>query len=313
MEFEVEFGAYKQLNDAQKIKLLNLAAEKDYVNTLIESYKEYDDIIEQGNELASRQREAMAADYQRLTQMFSGENQSMYSQFDDAFKAKGLGIIDDQQLARSLENISQGFDVVTGKAQESTDQMSEFAVQAARNMQTAFADFLFDPFEQGADGMLESFTNVIRRMAAEAASAQIMDTLFGKAGSGGNRDFSGGWLGAAFDGIASYFHDGGVVGSGGSTVSVPMGVFAGAPRLHSGGYLKPDEVPAILQTGEMVLSRKQVAAMGSGGMGDVQVNTTVNVSGNSSNTDNMQKLGNLINARVREVITTEKRPGGLLA
>jgi hypothetical protein len=53
--------------------------------------------------------------------------------------------------------------------------------------------------------------------------------------------------------------------------------------------------------------------MGSGGMGDVQVNTTVNVSGNSSNTDNMQKLGNLINARVREVITTEKRPGGLLA
>jgi hypothetical protein len=46
--------------------------------------------------------------------------------------------------------------------------------------------------------------------------------------------------------------------------------------------------------------------------GEVQANTTVNVSGNG-NADNMQKLGGLINTRVREVIVAEKRPGGLLA
>ncbi len=38
--------------------------------------------------------------------------------------------------------------------------------------------------------------------------------------------------------------------------------FAGAPRLHRGGWagLRPDEVPAILQRGERVLSRAEVAS-----------------------------------------------------
>lgn len=58
-------------------------------------------------------------------------------------------------------------------------------------------------------------------------------------------------------GIASVFHDGGVVGAGGKSRSVPMSAFAGAQRFHSGGWpgLKADEVPAILQTGERVLKR----------------------------------------------------------
>ena len=41
---------------------------------------------------------------------------------------------------------------------------------------------------------------------------------------------------------------------------VPAGVFASAPRFHDGAYLKPDEVPAILQRGERVLSRKEARA-----------------------------------------------------
>ena len=40
---------------------------------------------------------------------------------------------------------------------------------------------------------------------------------------------------------------------------VPALAFAGAPRLHAGGVagLRPDEVPAILQRGERVLSRRR--------------------------------------------------------
>jgi hypothetical protein len=41
---------------------------------------------------------------------------------------------------------------------------------------------------------------------------------------------------------------------------VPVHVFAGAPRFHDGAYLKPDEVPAILQRGERVLNRKEARA-----------------------------------------------------
>ena len=48
--------------------------------------------------------------------------------------------------------------------------------------------------------------------------------------------------------------------------SVPSSLFAGAQRFHSGGWpgLASDEVPAILQRGERVLSRREVAAGGGG-------------------------------------------------
>jgi hypothetical protein len=46
---------------------------------------------------------------------------------------------------------------------------------------------------------------------------------------------------------------------------VPALAFANAPRMHSGGWagLRPDEVPAILQRGERVLSKREAAATGS--------------------------------------------------
>ncbi len=48
--------------------------------------------------------------------------------------------------------------------------------------------------------------------------------------------------------------------------------FADAPRMHSGGWagLRSDEVPAILQRGERVLSRREAA--GSGGSVTVNIN-----------------------------------------
>ena len=56
----------------------------------------------------------------------------------------------------------------------------EFARSAAESMQTAFADFLFDPFENGLRGMLSGFLNVIRRMVAEIAAQQILGAIFGQ-------------------------------------------------------------------------------------------------------------------------------------
>ena len=49
------------------------------------------------------------------------------------------------------------------------------------------------------------------------------------------------------------------------TEALPASVFAGAPRMHGGGWagLRSDEVPAILQRGERVLSRREAASHGS--------------------------------------------------
>jgi len=66
------------------------------------------------------------------------------------------------------------------KYEETTDEMSEFAKEAARSMQQHFADFLFDPFEDGLKGMLKGFLDVIRRMLAESASAAFFEGGGGK-------------------------------------------------------------------------------------------------------------------------------------
>jgi len=65
------------------------------------------------------------------------------------------------------------------------NSMSVFADQAARNMQSAFADFLFDPFKDGLKGMLLGFADTLRRMVAEAAAAKIFEAIGGAGGLGG--------------------------------------------------------------------------------------------------------------------------------
>jgi hypothetical protein len=93
---------------------------------------------------------------------------------------------------------------------------------------------------------------------AEIAAAGLMRMLMGDYARTGQM---GGWLGSFF---APQAHSGGRAGSLTTGRSVSPLAFAGAPRFHSGAALglRADEVPAILQTGEVVLSRDQVAAAG---------------------------------------------------
>ena len=73
-----------------------------------------------------------------------------------------------------------------------------------------------------------------------------------------------GALGGAGGIFANILHTGGMVGSPGPGRMVPAMAFANAPRMHAGGWagIKPDEVPAILQKGERVLSRRETVGYG---------------------------------------------------
>ena len=62
--------------------------------------------------------------------------------------------------------------------QEQLSVMSMFAEQAARNMQDAFAQFLFDPFKGGLKGMLAGFIDMVRRMVAELAAQSMLKAFF---------------------------------------------------------------------------------------------------------------------------------------
>ena len=109
----------------------------------------------------------------------------------------------------------------------------------------------------------EALANALDRVGDRLLD-MALDGLFSSGKKGG-----GGFLGSLFSGLfgkgggggllskVGLFHQGGIVGQGGSSRMVSPLAFAGAQRMHSGGMpgLRADEVPAILQRGEMVLPR----------------------------------------------------------
>jgi tape measure domain-containing protein len=64
------------------------------------------------------------------------------------------------------------------KAQDELNVLNEFSKQAARNMQDSFAEFLFDPFEDGLRGMAQGFIDSLRKMAAELLAQQLLLSFF---------------------------------------------------------------------------------------------------------------------------------------
>lgn len=91
------------------------------------------------------------------------------------------------------QTAQEATDASIARMAKASDSMSEYAKQAARNMQSSFADFLFDPFKDGVSGMVRGFADALRRMAAEAAAAKIFESIgaWGQANAG-----AGGWMGA---------------------------------------------------------------------------------------------------------------------
>lgn len=142
---------------------------------------------------------------------------------------------------------------------------------------------LADPLKQAAGG-IDNLSSSLSGSGGGGSGGLLgwLGKLFGGGGGGGgdwNFDIGGQGLASGFG-----FHTGGFVGVNGTPRYVHPSHFDHAPRFH-GGNLQHGEVPAILQTGELVLSRDHVAAMratapasrdqGSGGKGQSQTNVTV--------------------------------------
>jgi hypothetical protein len=129
-----------------------------------------------------------------------------------------------ENFAEGLEIAEQQLEQLGTTAQSVSGEMTVFAEQAARNLQTSFAQFLFDPFKEGLDGMLAGFVNTIRQMIAEAAAAQILKSVFSWASgvtSGGVSSFFGSLAGARASGGPVMGGSAYLVGESGPEVFVP--------------------------------------------------------------------------------------------
>lgn len=240
--------------------------EQAEIDKQIAAYKEQQASSSSRSVSAGRTRVAQLTDEQKAAQSLARSYESITSQFERQLALSG----DNSQLGRvnyeitsgslrglgpmeqeSLRNLAitqdavndyeaiygKGFDTIAEKTKSSTDLMTEYGVQAARNMQSSFADFLFDPFSDGLGGMLKGFAKTLQRMAAEAAAAQIFKSI-------------GGWAS-------------GYTGAGSSWINAIGGLIAGGKA--EGGYTGPGgkyEPKGIVHAGEVVWSQADVKAVG---------------------------------------------------
>lgn len=155
---------------------------------------------------------------------------------------------------KNLTGIQQ---VMIGLRQQLLELSDSFAGEAFTSLRDGIANF-FTNIANGSKGALDSLKDFVRgfaqQMAALAARAlatflllSTLDAIYPGLGKA---------TAAALGVNSSVKHGGGMVGSG-MTRNVHPAVFAAAPRYHTGGIagLKPNEVPAILQRGEEVLTK----------------------------------------------------------
>lgn len=187
------------------------------------------------------------------------------------FKQMGEAAADTgETISRTGDSIAEVGDRI-GDAINATSEFSVYADQAARDSQSAFADFLFDPFDKGVKGMLKGFVDVLRRMIAEAAAAQIFETIFGK-GKNGNTG-AGNLIGSFLSGI---------FGSS-STKGAP-------PKYAAGTDYVPSDGLAYLHQGEKV-----VPASRNRGGGGMSVTIPIHIDARGATTDLIKALPEVLN------------------
>ena len=113
----------------------------------------------------------------------------------------------EKMLGDDLEKVTAD---ISSAAFDNLELLTSFGEAAAKNLQTAFANFLFDPFQNGIKGMLKGFVDMIRRMIAEIAASMILTKFFSwMSGLGG---FWGSIGGAAVTSLTGKAMGGSVMG-----------------------------------------------------------------------------------------------------
>lgn len=255
LEMAIADGKYKTATAG------NLAIARGYAETL-DAIKANKTAIEEEAE-AHKKRLEVFAEGQRVFESVRTPVEALNAEVDRLLSLLDADAISLETFGRAASKAGTDMQNLETKTAETTDTLTEFARSAAQNMQSAFADFLFDPFSDGTESMAKKFGDAIKRMIAEAASAEIMKRLFGDFGSkGGGGNQIGGWIGSLLESLPSFD--------------------VGTPYV-------PRDTLAMVHQGERIIP----AAQNRAGAGGQNISVVINMSGGGSGGDLRQAAGDI--------------------
>lgn len=220
-----------------------------------------------------RQSEEIASLQEELRPLISGVDQATQDYADTLAKfdrALAENAITTTEYAAGVENVTRKYEESQQKAEESFSAATEFGKEAARGIQDAFADFLFDPFDKGLKGMLDGFIKTMDRIAREISAAQISGALFGDKADQG--DFSGGLFGKLGSFVGSLFKSGPQSGGAlGADYAATFGLASGGPAYAGNAYVVGEEGP------ELFVPKSSGTVIPNGEAGGFTQNLTLNI------------------------------------
>ena len=155
-------------------------------------------------------------------------------------------------------------DTVKTGFETTRDFVKQIFTDLESTIQTTFGDALYDAFtgqlksikdyyNAFALSFVRAWSNMISQLIVELIKLKIMKSILSMAGKGG----FWGSIGSTLAGVA---HKGGIIGETPFPARlISTDLFNNAVRLHNG--LAPDEFPAILQKGELVVPKDEVGLM----------------------------------------------------
>lgn len=186
----------------------------------------------------------------------------------------------EEQAIQTIDRASRTAFEILEKAEKQKERVDDVAKSLGLTFESAFENAIVkgEKFSNVLKSIEQDLLRLGTRKLVTEPLMGLFNSFLGDAFGG-----EGGGIGSLFSGIGSwlgglFMHQGGLVGDKNvPRVLVNPALFAGAPRLHKG--LMPDEFPAILQRGEMVIPRNVVEKARNDNATNRPINITVNVSG----------------------------------
>lgn len=277
LELHIADGKYKTATAG------NLEIARGYAQTLdlikqqkAESEKEIDLIKER-----ARVQQETASEVKRIFDATRTPAEALNIEVERLLTLLNSGALGDgaeglELFGRAAAKAGEQMQELEARMVDTVDQSNSFAKSAAKNIQSAFADFLFDPFEKGTQGMLQSFGETIRRMIANAVAADLGKRLFGDLGGKGGL--------------------GGLVGEGLSWLSGLLPSFdVGTP------YVQRDMI-ALVHKGEKIIPAAENRPGNSGNNVSVIINM-----GSGSSPAEVRRAGGAVAREVIGAISSSRR------
>lgn len=191
------------------------------------------------------------------------------------------GGLTSEEAARARLKVGEDIDKMLAESMKSISELDEFTLQAARNIQTHLGDETYNLLSGKFDDIGDRWLDLLRRMAADALSANLSRSLFGDFAKTGN---IGGLIGQGLDWLTGA---GGVSGGGGAGLGTAISpgmtsaddwMLAGLFKKASGiDFVPYDNYPALLHRGERVVPAIEA---GKGGGREVVVQQSITFGGN---------------------------------